>query len=80
MATVHLTSGLSRLAGGVETLAIDAPRVRELVLALIARFPALETQLDTMAVAIDGEIHPDAAFHELAPDAEIYFVPKIAGG
>jgi molybdopterin synthase sulfur carrier subunit len=80
MATVHLDSNLSRLAGGAEVLTIDAARVHQLVAALIARYPALEPQLEAMAVAIDGEIHHDAAFQTLAPDAEVYFVPKIAGG
>jgi hypothetical protein len=80
MATVHFSSTLARHTGGIEQITIDAPRVHELIGALVARFPGLELDLDQLAVAIDGEVRPDAAYEPLLPTSEIYFVPKIAGG
>ncbi len=59
---------------------MDAPRVHELLAALVARFPGLVHELEHLAVAIDGEVRPDAAYEALTSQSEIYFVPKIAGG
>ena len=80
MATVHLPSGLTQHTGGVDEITIDAPRVRELMLALAERFPGLAGQLERMAVAIDGDIYQDAPYHRLTSTSEVYLVPRIAGG
>jgi molybdopterin converting factor small subunit len=80
MAIVYFPSGLRIYTGDLEQVTIEATRVRELMDALIARFPALADQLGTMAVAIDGQIYNDADYQALEPGAEIYLVPRIAGG
>ncbi|MGC4085356.1 MAG: molybdopterin-dependent oxidoreductase [Vicinamibacterales bacterium] len=80
MPTVHFSNMLMRHTGGIAQMTIDAPRVKELLAALVARFPGLELELAELAVAIDGEVRPDAAYEPLLPTSEIYFVPKIAGG
>jgi molybdopterin converting factor small subunit len=80
MANVYFPSGLRSYTGGLEQVTIEAPRVRELLDALSARFPALSDHLGGMAVAIDGQIYNDADYQTLGPDAEIYLVPRIAGG
>jgi molybdopterin converting factor small subunit len=81
MATVYLPSELRERTGGLDVIVIDAPRVRELVLELTARYPGLGGNiLERMAVAIDGEIHNDADYLTLKSDSEIHFVPRIAGG
>lgn len=80
MATVHFSSALMHHTGGLAQVTLEAPRVRELLVALRSRFPGLENQLDDLAVAIDGEVRPDAEYEPLAPTSEVYFVPKIAGG
>ena len=80
MPTVHFSSALTRHTGGIEQITLDAPRVHELVAQLVARFPGLELELDHLAIAIDGDVRPDAAFEALLPQSEVYFVPKIAGG
>ena len=80
MAKVYLPSGLTAFTGGVDEVTIDAPRVRELMLALADRFPGLRTELDQMAIAIDGQIYNDADYHALRPESEIHLVPRIAGG
>jgi molybdopterin converting factor small subunit len=80
VALVHFPSRLTHHTGGVEQITLDAPRVHELLRALVARFPGLETELDSLAVAIDGDVRPDAAYEPLLPTSEIDFVPRMAGG
>jgi hypothetical protein len=80
MATVYFSSGLSRYTDGLESLSIDAPRVRELMLAVVERFPALAGPLELMAVAVDGEIHQHADYLALSPHSEVHLVPRISGG
>lgn len=80
MPVVHFSSALTPHTGGLEQVTVEAPRVKELLAALIARFPGLALELDDLAVAIDGEVHQDAVYEVLSPLSEIYFVPRIAGG
>lgn len=80
MALVRFPRSLTPHTGGVEQFMVDAPRVQELLQALVARFPGIEPELDTLAVAIDGEVRPDAAYEPLLPTSEIDFVPRMAGG
>ena len=80
MPTVHLPSGLAAFAGGVEQLTVDAPRVYELIVALTERFPEMAESLESMAVAIDGEIYSEPGYQELRADSEVHLIPRIAGG
>jgi hypothetical protein len=80
LAVVVISSGLRGYTGGEERVQIEAKRVKELLEALVARWPGLEEPLSQMAVAIDGEIHGNAEFRPLRPDSEVHFVPKIGGG
>jgi hypothetical protein len=77
---VHFSNVLARHTGGLEQITIEAPRVKELLAELTRQFPGLELELGELAVAIDGEVRPDAAYEPLMPLSEVYFVPKIAGG
>jgi sulfur-carrier protein len=80
MAIVYFPSGLRSCTGGLDQVTIEAPRVRELLDELTARFPDLSVHLETMAVAIDGQIYNDADYQSLEPGTEIYLVPRISGG
>jgi molybdopterin converting factor small subunit len=80
VATVYFPSDLAASTGGIDHVVIDAPRVHELMIALVDRFPDMASRLGTMAVAIDGDIYHDAEFIEIAPTSEIYLVPRISGG
>jgi molybdopterin converting factor small subunit len=80
MATVHLPHGLVPCTGGLDTVEVDASRIRDLIAELTARFPRLADQLDTMAVAVDGEIYQDPGYQAVGRDSEVHFVPRIAGG
>jgi molybdopterin converting factor small subunit len=80
MAIVHLPSGWRAATGGVVDLTIDARRVGDLLRELTARFPAIEAELVTIAVAIDGEIYHDPEFIDINAATEIHLVPRVAGG
>ncbi len=82
MARVVLTSGLSKwFTGGEMELELEANDVRRLIGALDARFPGIGEHLQAgMAVAIDGEIFQDPFVETIAPDSEVYFLPRIEGG
>jgi sulfur-carrier protein len=69
------------LAGGRDHFEVDAPTVRALLAALDARYPGLGSHVgETMAIAIDGELHHDAWSEALAADSEVVFIPLIPGG
>ena len=80
MVIVHLSSALSQYTGGLETVAIEASRVGELLRALEQRFPALTGHLDQLAVAIDAVIYNDATYQPIPPNSEIHLLPPVAGG
>jgi len=80
VATVHFSSGMARFTGGVESVTIDARRVRELLDEVAARYPRLTDPLEAMAVAVDGAVHAEPDYVELGPESEVHFVPQVAGG
>ena len=80
MPTVHFSGTLTAYTGGLEQVTIDAPRVHELMLALVERFPGLAAELERVAVAIDGQIYNHADYQKLEPRAEVHLVPPVAGG
>ena len=80
MATIHFTSDLSAHTGGLEAVAIAAPRVHELLEAVVSRFPGLAPMVGEMAVAVDGEIYQDATYIPLNTDSEVHLVPRTVGG
>ena len=68
-------------AGGRDRFEVDAPTLGALVDELDRRHPGLGAHVRaTMAVAIDGELHHEAWHTRLRDDAEIVFIPLIAGG
>ncbi len=80
MATIYFSSGLAPYTGGVESLAVDAARVGDLLRIVLERFPALREPLEIMAIAVDGEIHQHADYIPLTSGSEVHLVPRIAGG
>ena len=68
-------------ADGAEKIDIEAKDIRELFRKLAERYPGLEPLIeDGIAVAIDGEIYRDNWSKELPEDAEIFLLPRLAGG
>jgi sulfur-carrier protein len=71
----------NRFTGGVTELEVEADTVRRLILELERRYPGLGRQVeDSMAIAIDGEIHQDDYAARFGPDSEVCIIPKIGGG
>jgi molybdopterin synthase sulfur carrier subunit len=74
-------NGCKKYIGGLTELDVEANTFRRLILELDQRFPGLGRQIEeSMAIAIDGEIHQDAYQAVLRPDSEIWLIPKIGGG
>ena len=78
---MHFTGNYRHLADGDIAVSIDASTVRDLLVRLGERYPALAPHLDEgVAFAIDGIIHQDALFSPIGPDSDVHLMPKIAGG
>jgi sulfur-carrier protein len=74
-------NGCRQYIGAQTELDVKADTFRRLILELDQRFPGLGRQIEeSMAIAIDGEIHQDAYQAVLRPDSEIWLIPKIGGG
>ncbi|MEM7775568.1 MAG: MoaD/ThiS family protein [Pseudomonadota bacterium] len=80
MAKVTLVGNLKQYTGGVTELSVDAANVRQLFRLLSKRFPELEPHLESLAVAIDGQIYQDALLEPISPDSDVHVLPQIAGG
>ena len=83
MAQVHFGSAQRRLTGGLAQVEVEATTVRELLRKLEERFPGIGAHLDrtsATAVAIDGDIIPDATYEPVPPSAEVHFIAPLAGG
>jgi molybdopterin converting factor small subunit len=81
MVEVHLWGSLGAAVGGLEKLDIEAKDIRELFAKLAERYPALQPFIDSgIAVSIDGVIYRDTWSKKLPKDAEIYLLPRLAGG
>ncbi len=81
MVEVALWGSLSAAAGGKKTLEIEAKDIRELFRKLAEQYPGLEPLIERgIAVSIDGVIYRDTWSKELPKGADIYLLPRIAGG
>jgi sulfur-carrier protein len=81
MAEVRLWGSLGAAAGGNDKLNIEAKNIRELLQKLAQQYPGVEPYLaQGIAVSINGVIYRDNWSKELPEDAEIFMLPRIAGG
>jgi molybdopterin synthase sulfur carrier subunit len=81
MAEVELWGSLSDAAGGVKKVQVDARDIRELFARLKERYPGIEPFIESgIAVSIDGVIYRDTWSKELPEGAEIFLLPRLAGG
>ena len=82
MAKVVIPAGLSQqFTGGKSEFEIDAKTVRAVIRCLDKDFPGIGKAIEIdMAVAVDGEIYHDPLLESVAPDSEVYFLPRIGGG
>lgn len=80
MARVYFSSEQQKLTDVAEC-DIAATDYRQLIAAVAERFPRLDsTELQRMAIAIDGEIVHEPLLETLAEDSEVHFFHFIAGG
>ena len=81
MAQVTLWGSLRAAAGGKDKLDIEAKDIRELFRKLAEQYPRLEPDIERgIAVAIDGVIYRDTWSKQLPQGAEIFLLPRLAGG
>ena len=81
MVEVTLWGSLGAAAGGRNKVEIEAKDIRELFCNLAEQFPSLQPWIDRgIAVSIDGTIYRDTWSKELPKDAEIFLLPRLAGG
>lgn len=78
---VSVTGALRVAAGGCASIEIEAHTIRELITRVVERFPDMAEELeDGIAVAIDGVIYRDDWTQPIPPDAQVFLMPRIAGG
>lgn len=78
---VSLNGMLQSAAGGAASVELEASTIDELLTRLVERFPAMQQHIDDgIAVAINGEIYRDDGTQKIPPDAEVFLLPRIAGG
>ena len=78
---VRLGSTLASAAGGRREFEVEARNIMQLLRGLGERYPELGTVLERgVAVSIDGQLYPDAWLQPIPPGAEVYLMPKLAGG
>ena len=81
MVEVTLWGSLGAAAGGKRKVEIEAKDIRELFRKLAEQHPALEPHIQRgIAVAINGEIYRDTWSKKLPQGAEIFLLPRLAGG
>lgn len=81
MVEVTLWGALGQLAGGKSKVEVEAKDIRELFRKLAEQYPGFEPWIDRgIAVAIDGTIYRDTWSKELPKGAEIFLMPRLAGG
>ena len=81
MVEVRLWGALGAVVGGNDTLDIEARDIRELFRKLVDAYPGVEPYVKQgIAVSIDGVLYRDNWSKELPKDAEIFLLPRMAGG
>ena len=79
--TVHVWGALRPAVNDAEKININATTVGELMRKLEEQYPRTLPFIEAgIAVSIDGTIYQDSWSQPLPSDAEIYLLPRIAGG
>ena len=81
MVEVTLWGPLGAAAGGKNKVEIEAKDIRELFRKLAEQYPGVEPWIARgIAVSIDGTIYRDTWSKKLPKGAEIFLLPRLAGG
>ncbi|HTN98523.1 MAG TPA: MoaD/ThiS family protein [Nordella sp.] len=81
MVKVVLWGSLRAAAQGTEAVEVEAGNIRELFSRLETEYPGLEPHIKRgIAVSINGRIFRDSWDERIPENAEVYLLPRIAGG
>jgi len=81
MPEVSLSGTLRDAAGGAASIDVEAATIRELLRKVVERHPAMQRNVDEgIAVSINGNIYRDNWDETIPVDAEVFLLPRIAGG
>ena len=79
--TVGLFGALRTHAGGASEVQVEAGTIRDLLAALVDRYPGMAPQLGRgVSVSIDGRIYTESLFEKIGPSNEVMLLPRVAGG
>lgn len=78
---VHLWGALQPFADGAPSVLVQAATIRDLFRELTKTYPGMAAQIERgVAVSMNGKIYRDQWDIQLIRGAEIYIMPRIAGG
>ncbi len=78
---VRLGATLRSKAGGKTSFEVEAGTIMQVLRQLGERYPELKPVLDKgVAVAIDGQLYRNAQLQQVPEGAEVYLMPRVAGG
>jgi molybdopterin converting factor small subunit len=81
MVQVRLGGTLQSYSGGQSAFEIEAATIGQLLAGLGEACPRLKPILEKgVAVAVDGEIYRGSLLQPLRPEAEVFILPRLAGG
>lgn len=81
MTRVVLWGSLKSATDGNTEVDLEVRNIRELLTELGQRYPDLQPQLQQgVSISIDGRIYNDDWFKPIAPDSEVFVLPRITGG
>ena len=81
MVHVVLWGALKSASGGKDAVDVEARDIRQLFRKLEAEYPGMKPHIERgIAVSINGKIFRDSWDEALPANAEIYLLPRIAGG
>ena len=81
MVQVRLGGSLRSYSGGRSSFEIEGTNIGQILAGLGEACPRLKPLLEQgVAVAVDGEIYRGSLLQPVSPDAEVFILPKLAGG
>lgn len=81
MVKVHFFSGLRALAGGEESIEVEAKNVGQVLSGVAKAFPHLEETLEeNVSVSVDGRIIVNSLIEPVGEDSEVWLLQRLRGG
>ncbi|MEB8389223.1 MoaD/ThiS family protein [Rhodobacteraceae bacterium KMM 6894] len=81
MVAVKLWGSLRVHTDGQEMVEVEASNFKELLDALVVKYPGLKPQIDRgVSLAVDGLVYRNSWFTPVKPDSEVVLMPYMKGG